>query len=93
MGDMPNLDQLKDRAQDVRKDVNALALESVEALRKAVDELTTIARANAVDTRDYSQAKLEEFSAAIRRNPLGYFAAGVGLGMVVGLWRQRDISR
>jgi archaellum component FlaC len=93
MGDMPNLDQIKDRAQDVRNDVNALALETVEALRKAVDELTVIASANAADTRDYGQAKLDDFSAAVRRNPLGYLAAGVGLGLVVGLWRQRDIRR
>ncbi len=93
MGDMPNLERIKDRAQDVRKDVNALALETVEALRKAVDELTTIASVNASGTRDFGNAKLEDLSAAIRRNPITFVAAGVCFGLIIGLWRQRDNRR
>jgi hypothetical protein len=93
MGDMPDLDRVKNSARDVHSDVNALAFETVEALRKAVEELTAIVGANAIATRDIGQAKLEDLSAAIRRNPLTYLAAGVGAGLVVGLWRQRDIRR
>ncbi len=93
MGDMPDLDRIKNSARDVHNDVNALALETVEALRKAVEELTTIIGVNAATTRDIGQAKLEDLSAAIRRNPLSYLAAGVGAGLVIGLWRQRDIRR
>ncbi len=93
MGERPDLDRIKDRAEDVRKDVNALALETVDALRKAVDELTVIASVNAAGTRDFGNAKMEELSAAIRRNPLSFVAAGVGVGLIIGLWRQRDIRR
>jgi ElaB/YqjD/DUF883 family membrane-anchored ribosome-binding protein len=93
MGDMPDLDRIKDRAQDVHEDVNAFALETVEALRKALDELTKIASANASATRDLGYAKLEDLSAAVRRNPITYLAAGVGAGLIAGLWRQRDIRR
>ena len=93
MGEKPDFDRIKDRAQDVRKDVNALALETVEALRKAVDELTVIASVNAVGTRDFGNAKLEEFSASIRRSPISFVAAGFGLGLIIGLWRQRDVRQ
>lgn len=93
MNDRPDLERIKDRAQDVREDVNALAAETAEAMRKAVDELKEIVRANASGTRDLGHAKLEDLSAAVRRNPITSLLLGIGFGLVVGLWRQRDIRR
>ena len=48
----PDLERIKDKARDVRVDVDELAAESVEALRKAVDELTAQLQANAVAAGD-----------------------------------------
>jgi len=93
MNDKTDLERIKDKAQDVREDVNALASETVEATRKALDELTALLRANAYVTRDLGYAKLQDLSTSIQRNPLTSVALGVGVGFLFGLWRQRNVRR
>ncbi|WP_298423535.1 hypothetical protein [Rhodoblastus sp.] len=41
------------------------------------------------DARDLGRAGLDEISESVRRNPLAWLAAAVGLGLVIGLWRNR----
>ena len=72
-------------------DVDELAAESVEALRKAVDELTAQLQANAVNARGAGSVKLDEGEDAVRRNPPGALALAAGAGLLVGLWRQRNV--
>ncbi len=86
----PELLRVKERAQDVREDVNALASETVLALRKAVDDLSTLLSSNALDARDLGFMKLDEISASIQRRPLAAVGLAAGLGLIVGLWRHRD---
>jgi hypothetical protein len=88
---MPNLERIKDKARDVRVDVDELAAESVEALRKAVDRLTVVLRTNAMTARDAGSAKIGEIKQAVRRNQLSALALAAGSGLIVGLWRQRNI--
>ncbi len=43
----------------------------------------------AEEARDLSRAKVDDVEAAVRRHPLAWLAAAVGLGLIVGLWRNR----
>jgi len=88
---MPDLERLKDKARDVRVDVDELAAESVEALRKAVDQLTLVLQTNAMTARDAGSAKIGEIKHAVRRNPLSALALAAGAGLIIGLWRQRNV--
>jgi len=87
----PDLERIKDKARDVRVDVDELAAESVLALQKAVDDLTAQLRANAANARDAGSARLDEVKHVVRRNPLGALALAAGAGLLVGLWRQRNV--
>jgi ElaB/YqjD/DUF883 family membrane-anchored ribosome-binding protein len=87
----PDLDRIKDKARDVRVDVDELAAESVDALRKAVERLTAQVQANASMARDAGFVKLDEVKHAVRRRPLSALALAAGAGLIVGLWRQRDV--
>ncbi|MGO9391623.1 hypothetical protein [Rhodoblastus sp.] len=93
MDDKPDLDRIKDRAQDVREDVNALAAEAIDAMRKSVDELKAIVAANASNSRDLGYAKLQDLKVAIRRDPLSALLLSFGFGLILGLWRQRDVRQ
>jgi ElaB/YqjD/DUF883 family membrane-anchored ribosome-binding protein len=90
-GYKPDLERIKDKARDVRVDVDELAAESVEALRKAVDELTAQLQANAVAAGDAWSAKRNEVEDAVRRNPFTALALAAGAGLIIGLWRQRNV--
>jgi ElaB/YqjD/DUF883 family membrane-anchored ribosome-binding protein len=90
-GYQPDLERIKDKARDVRVDVDELAAESIEALRKAVERLTAQVQANASSARDAGSVKLDEVKYAVRRNPLTALALAAGAGLIVGLWRQRDV--
>ncbi|WP_294537572.1 hypothetical protein [uncultured Rhodoblastus sp.] len=94
---------------------NALASNAVDAVRKAVEELTELLRGHgpeaasalkeagkaagehiddlAHDLKDeagaFSRARLEELSAAVRKNPLAALSIAVGVGLIVGLWNNR----
>jgi ElaB/YqjD/DUF883 family membrane-anchored ribosome-binding protein len=90
-GYKPDLERIKDKARDVRVDVDELAAESVEALRKAVDELTAQLQANDVAAGDAWSAKRDEVEDAVRRNPFAALALAAGAGLIIGLWRQRNL--
>ena len=90
-GYKPDLERLKDKARDVRVDVDELAAESVEALRKAADQLTAQLQANAFTARDAWSAKIDEVKYAVRRNPLTALALAAGAGLILGLWRQGNV--
>jgi hypothetical protein len=66
---------------------SAVTLDALKQARHAAAEnLAGVAD----DARDLGQAKLEDLSAAVRRNPLAWLAAAVGIGLIVGLWRSGD---
>ena len=81
----PDLANIKDKAQDVRDDINEMAVENLEALRKAVDALSTQLRANASTARELGFEKLDDVSTSIERNPLAAVALAAGLGLIAGL--------
>lgn len=56
-----------------------------QAGQTASDNLASIAG----DARDMGREGLDDLSAAVRRNPLAWLAAAAGVGLVVGLWRNR----
>jgi hypothetical protein len=66
---------------------SAAALDTLkEASHAASDKVAGIAG----DARDMSRLKLDELSAAVRRNPLLWLAGAMGLGLIMGLWRNRN---
>lgn len=89
----------KKKDQAAAADVNALAAEAVKAMLKAVDELSNLLGAEGAaarlgdmteEARNISRAGLDDLTAVVRKNPLAWLAAAAGLGLVVGLWRNRD---
>ena len=85
-----NIDDIRDKARDVRDDINAMAVENLDSLRKAVDALSTQLRANASDAREAGFARLDELADQVRRNPLASIALAAGAGLLIGLWRRGD---
>jgi hypothetical protein len=63
--------------------------EAVKALREAGRAATDNLAGLAGDARDIGEAGLDELSDSVRRNPLPWLAAALGLGLIVGLWRNR----
>jgi ElaB/YqjD/DUF883 family membrane-anchored ribosome-binding protein len=102
---------MEQNAEAARADVNALAAQAMDAMRKAVDEMTELLRANAPgavsalkeagkaagdnigdlahNASDMGRDRLDDLSAAVRRNPLSWLAAAAGLGLIFGLWNNR----
>ena len=102
---------MEHNAEEARVDVNALAAQAMDAMRKAVDEMTELLRANAPgavsalkeagkaagdnigdlahNAGDIGRDRLDDLSAAVRRNPLSWLAAAAGLGLIFGLWNNR----
>ena len=66
-------------------DPEAAARALKEAGRAASDNLAELAG----EARDIGEAGLAEISQLVRRNPLPWLAAALGLGLIVGLWRNR----
>jgi ElaB/YqjD/DUF883 family membrane-anchored ribosome-binding protein len=85
-----NLENIGNKAQDVGDDINAIASDNLDALRKAVDGLSTQLRANASGARDFGFASLDDMSDPIKRNPLASVALAAGAGLLIGLWRRGD---
>jgi len=50
-----------------------------------------VLQTNAMMARDAGSAKIGEIKQAVRRNPLSALALAAGSGLIVGLWRQRNI--
>jgi hypothetical protein len=59
---------------------------TLDALKQARHAATENLAGVADDARDLGLAKLEDLSAAVRRNPLAWLAGAVGVGVIVGLW-------
>lgn len=83
-----DLEEIKDTARDVRDDVEARSADDLEALQKAINELTLQLRANAANARDMGFARLDEVKETVRRNPLQALALAAGAGLIMGLWRR-----
>jgi ElaB/YqjD/DUF883 family membrane-anchored ribosome-binding protein len=83
-----DLGEIKDKAREVRDDVDARSADDFEAVQKAINELTLQLRANAANAADMGFARLDEVKEAVRRNPLQSLALAAGAGLIVGLWRR-----
>jgi hypothetical protein len=80
--------------------------EALHAVQKAMEDLAALLGADSTATlgairqageagraaQDLGREKLDDLSAAVRRNPLGWLAAAAGAGLVLGLWRNRRRS-
>lgn len=76
---------LEDLAALLGADPEATVKALKEAGRAATDNLAGLAG----DAREIGEAGLDELSDSVRRNPLPWLAAALGLGLIVGLWRNR----
>lgn len=79
---------VQDTARDVRDDVEARSSDDLEALQKAINELTVQLRANAANAADMGFARLDEVKETVRNSPLQALALAAGAGLIVGLWRR-----
>jgi ElaB/YqjD/DUF883 family membrane-anchored ribosome-binding protein len=102
----------KDRAEATGDQVGAIVTQAVEAMRRAVEELSEILGDNATNAgaalkeagnaasdnlsdmadgaRDMGRVKLGYLTSAVKKNPLAWVAAAAGVGLIIGLWRNRD---
>jgi hypothetical protein len=67
---------------------------------EAVAALKNVSKAASDNLGDFAQgageagrAQLDDLGRAVRRNPLAWLAAALGLGLIFGLWQGRDSSR
>jgi hypothetical protein len=63
---------------------------TLDALKQARHAAAENFAGVADDARDLGLAKLEDLSAAVRRNPLAWLVGAVGVGLIIGLWRKGD---
>lgn len=63
---------------------------TLDAFRQARHAASENLAGVANDAQDIGREKLEDLSAAVRRNPLAWLAAAAGIGLIVGLWRNGD---
>ena len=78
-------DELTRLASQADRSATVAALK--DAGKAASDQASAMAQDFAHDARDLGEAKLQDFTAAVRRNPLAWLAAALGLGLIVGLWK------
>jgi ElaB/YqjD/DUF883 family membrane-anchored ribosome-binding protein len=57
-----------------------------EAGKTATDNLSEIADG----ARVLGRGKLGDLQSAVKNNPLAWVAAAAGVGLIIGLWRNRD---
>jgi hypothetical protein len=80
--------------QTAMEDLAALlgvdSVATLDALKQARHAAAENFTGVADDARDLGLAKLEDLSAAVRRNPLAWLAGAIGVGLIVGLWRKGD---
>lgn len=62
---------------------------TLDVLKQAGQAASENLAGMAEGAREMSRAKVDDFEAAVRRHPLAWLAAAVGLGLIVGLWRNR----
>jgi ElaB/YqjD/DUF883 family membrane-anchored ribosome-binding protein len=89
----PELERIKDRAKDLREDVGALTAETMVALRKSIDDLTALLTSNAWSARNRGYEQLSRLEGSIRSNPLQSIALAACGGLIIGLWRRRNLDR
>ncbi len=102
----------RERAENTGDQVGAMVTQAIEAMRRAVEELSDVLGDNAVNAsaalkeagkaatdnisdladgaRDLGRGKLSDFTTAVKKNPLAWVAAAAGVGLIIGLWRNRD---
>ena len=62
--------------------------ETVAALKGGAKAASAQAQDLAQGARGLSQARIEDLGDAVRRNPLAWLAAALGLGLIVGMWNR-----
>ncbi len=89
----PSVAQALNAVRNAMEELASLLGADPEAAAKALKEAGQAASDNlaelASDARDIGQVGLNQLSDSVRRNPLTWLAAALGLGLVVGLWRNR----
>ncbi|HUO53990.1 MAG TPA: hypothetical protein VMU18_04585 [Rhodoblastus sp.] len=89
----PAVAQAMHAVQKAMEDLAALlgadSTATLDALKQAGQAASDNLVGIADDARDIGRAGLDELSASVRRNPLAWLAGAVGLGLIVGLWRNR----
>lgn len=92
LGESPELQRVKEKAKDLRDDVNELTAETIVALRKSIEQLSAVLAANALEARNRGYSELNNLKEAIRRSPLQSVALATGCGLIIGLWRRRSFD-
>jgi hypothetical protein len=89
----PSVAEARHAAQKALEEIASLLgadpAAAVEAFKQAGQAASARVAGVADEARDLGRVKLDELSAAARRNPLAWLAAAFGLGLIVGLWRNR----
>jgi ElaB/YqjD/DUF883 family membrane-anchored ribosome-binding protein len=67
--------------------------DTVAAIKDAGKAASDNIGALAHDAGDMGRARIDDLSAAIKRNPLSWLAVAAGLGLIIGLWNGRDSSK
>jgi type VI protein secretion system component VasK len=92
-GDASSVAQALGAVQKAMEELASLLGADPEAAAKALKEAGRAAADNlaelASDARDIGQGGVDELSDSVRRHPLPWLAAALGLGLIVGLWRNR----
>jgi hypothetical protein len=89
----PSVAQALHAVQKAMEDLASLLGADPEAAVNALKQAGQAASDNlagfADDARDIGKAGLDEISDSVRRNPLPWLAGALGLGLIIGLWRNR----
>jgi ElaB/YqjD/DUF883 family membrane-anchored ribosome-binding protein len=75
--------------QKAMEELAALLGEESTATMDALKQAKQAASENLADAREMGRAGVAELSESVRRNPLAWLAGAVGVGLIVGLWRNR----
>lgn len=82
------LDALKHAGRAAADNLAGFA-EGARDMGRSAQDLGRSAQDLGRSAQDLGRDKLDDLGAAVRRNPLAWLAAAAGVGLVVGLWRNR----
>ncbi|MGP0105011.1 hypothetical protein [Rhodoblastus sp.] len=89
----PSVAQALNAVHKAMEELAGLLGADPEAAAKALKEAGQAASDNLAElasgARDIGQVGLADLSDSVRRNPLPWLAGALGLGLIVGLWRNR----
>ncbi len=92
-GAAPSVAQALNAVQKAMEDLASLLGADPEAAAKALKEAGRAATDNLAElvseARDIGQGGADELADSVRRNPWPWLAAALGLGLILGLWRNR----